>query len=129
MEGEFLYHPLKGGANLPSECYFGNTLAPTSTTTNGCDMTCSGDGTEICGGNYKMNVYENIAFVPVPTASSKPSVKERVGKWSHEGCYSDGPGNRGLPNATASDSTMTVEKCINLAADQGVKYASVEFGM
>lgn len=55
------------GTEYNHECYCGST-APTVTST-GCDLTCAGDETEICGGNNALSVLYYGAALPVAAAS------------------------------------------------------------
>jgi glucan endo-1,3-alpha-glucosidase len=57
------------------QCYCGNTLDETRKTTSGCTVKCAGDSTSLCGGAYRLNVYQ-VADAPgtVPSSTSvKPS--------------------------------------------------------
>lgn len=44
------------------ECYWGNTLALSQTADSSCDAACAGDSTQLCGGTWVANVYENSAY-------------------------------------------------------------------
>jgi len=51
------------------ECYWGNTLANSQTADSSCDAACAGDSTQLCGGTWVANVYENSAYQPPGTLS------------------------------------------------------------
>ncbi|KAL1835210.1 hypothetical protein VTK73DRAFT_6001 [Phialemonium thermophilum] len=64
------------GVEYGGECYCGNTIAnggkPAS---SGCDMTCNGNQSEICGGPSRLNVYDFHMQFPtsgVPVTSTAP---------------------------------------------------------
>ncbi|KAG8744828.1 hypothetical protein FRC10_009352 [Ceratobasidium sp. 414] len=49
------------GTQFGKECWCGTSVITTggagASTAAGCDMPCAGDANQICGGNYKMNLY------------------------------------------------------------------------
>lgn len=49
------------GTQFGKECWCGNTLNTTGgagkSTSDGCDMPCAGDASQVCGGNYHINVF------------------------------------------------------------------------
>ena len=65
------------GLELRNQCYCSNALYYGSTLSQSdfdCNMTCSGNVTEICGGNNRLSVYSNrtlTTYSPAPT--SKPT--------------------------------------------------------
>ncbi|KAK6500404.1 hypothetical protein TWF481_010748 [Arthrobotrys musiformis] len=105
------------------QCFYGNTLASSSTPqSGGCDTPCAGNTGEICGGGDRIGLYQNSAYQPPPKASAVP----KVGDFVYKGCFVDSSSNRAVPDKSLVDwSGMTVEKCIAAAA--GYKYAAVEY--
>lgn len=73
------------GVEYSAECWCGNLIgaggvpAPASD----CNMLCSGNNLESCGGPNRLNVYQNTNAPPT-TAPSSPST---VGLWKSLGCY------------------------------------------
>ncbi|KAJ8111688.1 hypothetical protein OPT61_g5771 [Boeremia exigua] len=60
------------GTEYSSECYCGNTLNNGHTPANdGCNMKCTGNNRQICGGPDRINIYE---YVPRPTSTSSSSL-------------------------------------------------------
>ncbi|KAH8810884.1 hypothetical protein F5884DRAFT_897418 [Xylogone sp. PMI_703] len=115
------------GVEFAQECYWGNTLVDASTANSGdCNMACTGNNREVCGGGNRILIYQNPSWVdpacgkPVCT----PSVVPNVGTFTELGCLTD-TSARILKNGSSTDSGMTVEKCIGLA--QSWQYAGVEF--
>ncbi|KAI0843136.1 putative glyoxal oxidase [Hypoxylon sp. FL0890] len=61
------------GTEYGGECYCGNTIANgAAPADDGCDMTCNGNKSEICGGSNRLNVYDfNMKFtIPISSSSS-----------------------------------------------------------
>src|SRR5262249_6136593 len=55
------------GVQYSSECWCGNSYGRYGTSTN-CNMTCSGDSTQICGGPWANDVYAVHSTPPVDGA-------------------------------------------------------------
>ncbi|CAM9620770.1 unnamed protein product [Ectocarpus sp. 6 AP-2014] len=94
------------GTQYSQECWCGDINAQYSANGEGeCDMTCSGDSDEICGGSYSMDVY-----------AQDPS---------YLGCFSD-PADGRIFEREASSDDMTAEACATLCADSayyGTQYS------
>ncbi|CAE6457661.1 unnamed protein product [Rhizoctonia solani] len=79
------------GTQFSKECWCGNTLntaGGAGQSSGGCDMPCAGDTSQVCGGNYHMNVFATTtgknatttttASYSSPTSDSrKYAIKER----------------------------------------------------
>ncbi|EPS45732.1 hypothetical protein H072_196 [Dactylellina haptotyla CBS 200.50] len=107
------------GLEYHSECYWGNTLASSSTPADSgnCDTTCAGDSSQICGGGNRISVYRNTDYQEPVQAN----VNQGEAPWTLKGCYASNT----LENSqTASD--MTVDKCFDLAISY--RYAAVQGG-
>ncbi|KAI1640310.1 hypothetical protein F4809DRAFT_591116 [Biscogniauxia mediterranea] len=122
------------GTEYGGECYCGNTIANGATPADdGCDMTCNGNQTEVCGGPNRLNVYDfNMEYsIPTSTASSVTSATATVTAtttstsptievtstttqaapsatgfpegWTAQGCWQDGPNGRIMPTYQAPD--------------------------
>lgn len=48
------------GTQYGNQCFCGNELAATPVPVSGCDWPCRGSNLENCGGNARMNTYENL---------------------------------------------------------------------
>ncbi|PMD42904.1 hypothetical protein L207DRAFT_579774 [Hyaloscypha variabilis F] len=58
-----------------AECYCGNTLnGGRLESENSCNDACSGDGAQLCGGNYLLNLYEQVQPATTTTTSIVTSV-------------------------------------------------------
>ena len=83
--------------------------------TDGCDMPCSGQSNELCGGGNRLTVYHST---PGPTTLSG---------WSGLGCYTDEMANRALPHQVYVNGGMTLEKCTDKCFSSGFAYAGTEY--
>ncbi|PPQ71708.1 hypothetical protein CVT26_007625 [Gymnopilus dilepis] len=82
-----------------------------------CDMSCTGDSDEICGGSNAISVFHN--------ALGTPNLPQG---WDNVGCYSDSPDARTLRTAAFTDVTnMTIESCLAFCTPAGYNFAGVEF--
>jgi hypothetical protein len=102
------------GVEYGSECYCDTVvrnnhgLAPDGNT--GCDMACSGNAGETCGGPNRLNVYA------------------AGGEWVQLGCYTDQPYSRTLAYTATITGDLTVEKCLSACSAAGYPYSGVEYG-
>jgi hypothetical protein len=108
------------GTEYSAECYCGIGLpAQPASDPATCNMPCSGDATEACGGSNLLTVY---------TDSSYPVVNPGPAGWKSLECYTDGVSARTLPiNAghLGGDSGLTVALCAQ--ACSGYAYFGVEY--
>ncbi|CZR61363.1 uncharacterized protein PAC_11259 [Phialocephala subalpina] len=138
------------GMEYGGECWCGNTLASTSVpaAASSCSMTCSGNATEYCGSGGYLNLYvKNGTYVPpvsstttststsgtatgtgttvTPTATG-PSVKQVVGSYVSQGCWTEATTGRALSSTTYANDAMTLESCASFCS--GYKMFGVEYG-
>lgn len=96
------------GAQDGGQCFCGNSYGSYGTST-GCNLACSGNSTENCGGAWANAVYASITS-------------------SYQGCFVD-ESTRDLPYLVYSGvSTNTQENCAGLCAASGFSYAGVQAG-
>jgi hypothetical protein len=106
-------------------CYCGNADLEGASATGGnyipmdrCDRPCSGNSSEMCGGQYVGSLY-NLSASAVPVnLPNKPT------GWL--GCYSGG-GNA-VSDVTWLNGSLTVASCVNGCSEMGYKYGSVSVG-
>ncbi|WPH02215.1 Hypothetical protein R9X50_00507000 [Acrodontium crateriforme] len=115
------------GVEYSSECYCGNSFADGSTTAaiTDCNMACSGNSTEACGGGNRLNVFWSGQQPP-----AAPVTNPGVGGWSSLGCYSDNVNGRALPNGvgtTGGASSLTIALCTQACNAAGYTYAGAEY--
>ncbi|KAE8454316.1 hypothetical protein EG329_005241 [Mollisiaceae sp. DMI_Dod_QoI] len=134
------------GLEYGGECWCGNTLASTSVSASAssCSMACNGNGTEFCGAGGYLNLYvKNGSYVPpvstsstttgtatgtvsTPTATSGPQIKQVVGSYTFQGCWTEATTGRALASTTYADNAMTLESC--MAFCLGFTMFGVEYG-
>ena len=79
-------------------------------------MKCEGDKTTMCGGDFRINVYD-IADKPVNYVQA-----------NYVGCFSDDGGKRALNGKASGEiDIMTPEFCIGYCFINGYPYAGVQF--
>ena len=76
---EFTFVNQLNSSNHEADC--GNTLAAGSgpAPSTDCDMTCTGNATEACGGPMRLNLFWS--------GTSGPQTNPGTGGWSFVGCY------------------------------------------
>ncbi len=144
------------GMEYSNQCFCGNSLGAGSVnqsslvpSVSGCNMLCSGNSLEYCGGASRLNLYKLNTSAIVPTSSnsvsasatsstrsttsstptpSGPVTVTAVAGWSYLGCYSEATTGRALNGLllpiTAADTN--VENCA--AACSAYTYFGVEYG-
>lgn len=118
------------GVEYGSQCYVGNSIIPpaaaalndtSSPPSSQCDMACSGDGSEVCGGPGVLSVYLNPAY------AADSAVKSPIGDYEAEGCLTDSQSSVGLRALDGTeylaDDGMTEDMCVGYCQDRGYRYA------
>lgn len=105
------------GTEYSSECYCGLT-APTGPVI-GCNMGCTGNSSEACGGPGTITVYENPPLTP--------HIYPGDNCWTSQGCYTDSTTSRTLERRV-SPSGPGVEACLTTCQAQGFSWAGLEYG-
>jgi hypothetical protein len=86
----------------------------------GCNMPCTGNPSEVCGGANRLTVYENDEFTP-------PQIVPSVGGYDSMGCVTEGTSERALQGPVLNSPTMTPKDCVLFCKGQGYPYAGVEY--
>lgn len=134
------------GTEYSSECYCGYTVNIGSALVAGstpaqtlCDMTCSGNASEYCGGPGRLNMYRsNGTAVSTATATvssttvaaatpTGPITVTNLTGHAYMGCYSEATKGRALSDLLnpVSGKQVTVEACSMACA--GYMYFGVEY--
>lgn len=112
------------GTEYSRECFCGNSINPSSMNASNpaqsCNMQCTGDSTQTCGGSGYLNLYQN------PT-SNLPSSPSNVGSYGFLGCYTDSQSVRALPDTRRDDSALTIDACATFCASGNYKYMGTEY--
>lgn len=113
------------GVEAGRECYCGKYVAKPAAfraDAGACDMPCTGNGKQKCGGWGKMSIFNNTAY----KGASAPGT---AGSYEWKSCYMEPMWDRALTNLVLADDAMTVEKCIAACgAGTGYKYCGLEYG-
>ena len=101
------------GVEYGDECYcdtaIQNSQGQAPDGSAGCDMGCSGNEGETCGGPNRLNVY-----------AAGPA-------WVSLGCYTDQPYERTLTTVGTYDGLLTIAKCLASCQAAGFVYAGMEY--
>ncbi|KAM7197259.1 WSC domain containing protein [Rhypophila sp. PSN 637] len=118
------------GLEYYTECYCGNGLAPGSAPApeTECSFPCAGNSNELCGGDWRINVFEfsTDTTAPTSTAPSTPTPTPSLDGWVSEGCYTEANGQRALSDVSFYNDAMTLEKCATVC--DGYAWFGVEYG-
>lgn len=141
------------GVEYSSECFCGESLKSSAVRAPAADcyLPCSGNRTEVCGGNSRLNVYQlddgSIVTPPgngsVPTQTPGPGVStttsdvveptpvtpsktRRVGDYFFQGCWTEGTNVRALSGKTYASDEMTLDTCAEFC--EGFTYFGNEYG-
>ncbi|PPQ78240.1 hypothetical protein CVT24_006501, partial [Panaeolus cyanescens] len=91
------------------ECYCDSTIqipsqpAPLSD----CNIPCSGNAAEVCGGSVRINIFQSNE--PPPVIVQKVSAGS--GLWAYQGCFTDTPAARTLGTGINIPGGTTAESC------------------
>ncbi|KAF8259546.1 copper radical oxidase [Lactarius quietus] len=131
------------GVEYADECYCANSIgsngapAPASS----CNMLCSGNSSEYCGGPLLLNVYNytgtgstttttttSTSTGPTSTPSNVPT--DLPTGWKYGGCWEDNVnGGRVFQNQNPDNQALTIESCVQSCASQGFTLAGAEFSV
>lgn len=107
------------GTEYASECYCANALSNNATLgSNKCNMPCSSDSSQICGGPDALSVYQHNS------TAAKATPMEG---WKYLGCASEGTGGRALTEGFRWSEKMTPEMCQGVCRELGMRLAGVEY--
>ncbi|CZR70098.1 uncharacterized protein PAC_19999 [Phialocephala subalpina] len=124
------------GVEYSQQCYCGNTFSnggvPAPDGLAGCNMLCSGNLSEYCGGPNRLDVYDlNNAIATITTATIAPtataaSIKPTIPPYNYYGCQTEAIGVRALSQAFTASDSMTLEMCEAFCSTY--TYFGVEYG-
>ncbi|GLI60841.1 hypothetical protein VaNZ11_003049 [Volvox africanus] len=115
-----LYFGLKGG----DECFGGSEtsrlMGPMADSAE-CNLSCSGNSSEICGGSETLSVYTT------PRRAQSPPPPQ-ITPGCYVGCFEDSANNRTLAKLADESDDMTIDSCRETARSLGYAYFGVEAG-
>ena len=119
------------GTEFADECWCGNTPPPLANQAldEYCNMACTGDGNDACGGaSYVSVYYDPTKYIAGADPSLYgPQTIQKAGNYNYLGCYSEATTGRALSakSPTAPAAGFTIESCE--AACQGYTYFGMEY--
>ncbi|KAG0129679.1 hypothetical protein HOY82DRAFT_586064 [Tuber indicum] len=137
------------GTQYHRECWCGNKIPTQKVGEEDCNFDCSGNGTQLCGGNGYFGGGSYISLFadsdrynpgdpvssttttgsptgsPTPTPTGGPIDNPGNSNFSFAGCYTEATTGRALSVLTGSD-TMTVDTCLGIC--NSYEYAGLEYG-
>ncbi|CZR66188.1 related to beta-1,3 exoglucanase [Phialocephala subalpina] len=110
------------GLEYYSECFCGASVNGPQVDESQCDVPCTGNSSETCGANNRLNIYQDPTF-PVVNNSI-------ISDYQASGCYSEGSSGRALNwrQDQLSTTNLTIETCLYACKDAGFPIAGVEYG-
>ncbi|KAI0371431.1 WSC-domain-containing protein [Pilatotrama ljubarskyi] len=108
------------GVEFSNECHCGTGLkqTPRSAPTTDCNMPCSGDADQSCGGSFRIQIYKSPAL---------PG-----GGWALQGCFVDTPASSAFGDPVVHHTFATnlelIDQCIAVCQHIGYPFAGVENG-
>lgn len=124
------------GLEFASQCLAGSVINSASSIilSSKCNMACSGNSSQTCGGSNAISMYNNTLYVR-PSNPDPVNVPNQAGvQYSYVGCYAE-PGTARALGSTSSlgsfateSSTLTVEACAALCFSKGYNWMGVENG-
>jgi hypothetical protein len=126
------------GVEYAGECYCDNTFknggGPAPDGSTGCNMPCSGNAAEMCGGPNRLNMYSfgtvTSSVSASATSSSASASATATGLptgWAYSGCYVDNANGRILATQRPDDPALTIESCVQACVGLGFTVAGMEY--
>jgi hypothetical protein len=103
-------------------CYCGQTVNGPQVDNAQCNLPCSGNSSEICGGNNYFSIYQDPTF---PSAADVTIADyHSLGCWTDDSSY-----GRALvyQQTQLNSSTLTTEECLQTCRDGEFPFAGTEF--
>ncbi|KAI4235546.1 MAG: hypothetical protein LQ349_003079 [Xanthoria aureola] len=115
-----------------NECWCGNRFPTELADEIDCNYVCTGNETQICGGNGYFHDHSHMSLFTngkagAPLPNVPPSILPSSGAYKYAGCYTGGVGGRALSGAQTAYDDMTVDYCANFCSKYqyfGIEYSS-----
>ncbi|KAL8652676.1 MAG: hypothetical protein Q9226_004173 [Calogaya cf. arnoldii] len=115
-----------------NECWCGNRFPVQLADEIDCNYVCTGNETQICGGNGYFHDHSHMSLftngkADDPLPNIPPSILPSTGAYNYAGCYTEGVGGRALGAAQTAYDDMTVAYCANFCSKYqyfGIEYSS-----
>ncbi|KAI4258413.1 MAG: hypothetical protein L6R42_005121 [Xanthoria sp. 1 TBL-2021] len=115
-----------------NECWCGNRFPSELANEIDCNYVCTGNETQICGGNGYFHDHSHMSLFTngkagAPLPNIPPSILPSSGAYKYAGCYTEGVSGRALSGAQTAYDDMTVAYCANFCSKSqyfGIEYSS-----
>ncbi|KAH8595600.1 WSC domain-containing protein [Bisporella sp. PMI_857] len=110
------------GLEYYGQCFCGASVYGTQVDESNCNFPCTGNQTEVCGGNSIISIYQDPTF---PTVDDND-----ISDYKALGCYSEGTSGRSLVwrQDQVAEADLTINKCLAACKKGGYAFAGVEYG-
>ncbi|KAJ3716745.1 WSC domain-containing protein [Lentinula guzmanii] len=110
------------GVEFAQECYCDSTIQIPGVPSDlaDCDLSCSGNSSELCGGSDNILIYTNGQPAPV--------IVQDVGQWSYAGCFTDSVEDRDLSIGIDIPAGVTAASCSAACQTENFNIAGLENG-
>ena len=107
-------------------CYCSSSLPSPSnfSTPSSCNLACTGNATQLCGGASALTVFNNTAIMPAPPTITAGAV---VGTSIYLGCASEATSGRALNASGYSNATVTNAQCASFCASKNYALFGTEY--
>ncbi|KAF2404432.1 WSC-domain-containing protein [Trichodelitschia bisporula] len=119
------------GLEIGNQCFCDNYLLNNPVINTGsvnqgmCYYQCPGNKLNYCGGQARLDIYNNTASAQLPF----PSVQPVSGTYTTKGCYKEAAsGYRALSGASLANNNMTVDVCAKYCLGRLFNFFGVEYG-
>ncbi|KAF8263422.1 copper radical oxidase [Lactarius quietus] len=133
------------GVEYADECYCATSIGSTGVpaAAGDCNMPCSGNGSEFCGGPLRLNVYNYTGSGSTTTTTTTSTTSTTTGPtstpsnvptdlpkgWKYGGCWVDNAHGRVFQNQNPDNQALTIESCVQSCASQSFTLAGAEYGV
>ncbi|EFQ34788.1 WSC domain-containing protein [Colletotrichum graminicola M1.001] len=111
------------GLEFGKECFCGASIqnggAPIPA--KSCNMVCTADKSQYCGGAAAINIYKSSK----PVTGGPSTLPDG---WIAQSCYTDSPSRRALSYRVPSFNKFSAAQCVSQCDSLGYEYAGTEYG-
>ncbi|KAK2017628.1 WSC domain-containing protein [Colletotrichum eremochloae] len=111
------------GVEFGRECFCGSSIqnGAKPIAADSCNMPCTGDKTQYCGGAGAINMYKSSK----PQKNTPSAIQDA---WTSKGCYTDDPSRRILSYKVPNFENFSAASCVSKCATLGYLYGGAEYG-
>ncbi|OLN89009.1 WSC domain-containing protein-like protein 5 [Colletotrichum chlorophyti] len=110
------------GLEFGQECFCGGSIQNGGHSISGslCNLPCTADHSQLCGGRDAINIYQTTVPQQGPSTINDG--------WKSKSCYTDSPSGRTLSFKVPDFSSFSAAQCVSKCFGSGYRYAGLEFG-